>query len=179
MIYQPEEDSYLLEEFVRKKVKGKTFLDMGSGSGIQSRTAMLSGAKSILAVDISTEAIKILKKQALPSVKSDLFKNVKGKFDIIAFNPPYLPEDKREDKESAITTTGGKRGDEIILRFLKQAPKHLSTKGTILLILSSLTPKDKILPLLKKLNLSHRLISKKKLFFETLELWQIRKTMHT
>ena len=62
----------------------------------------------------------------IPSITSDLFDKIpkNKKFDIVAFNPPYLPEDKREDKESQLTTTGGKKGNEITLRFLKKA-KHL------------------------------------------------------
>jgi methylase of polypeptide subunit release factors len=48
----------------------------------------------------------------------------------------------REDKESALATTGGKQGDELILKFLKQAQKHLTKKGIILLVLSSLTPQS-------------------------------------
>ena len=173
MIYSSAEDSFLLEKAVRKYAKGKSFLDMGSGSGIQSRAALSVGASLILAVDINPESIKLLKQQGLHAIQSNLFQKVKGKFDLIAFNPPYLPKDFREDKESALATTGGKKGDEIIIKFLKQSKKHLSEDGIILLIVSSLTPKDKILPLLEKLSFTHKIIEKQKLFFESLELWEI------
>jgi methylase of polypeptide subunit release factors len=92
---------------------------------------------------------------------------------LIAFNPPYLPEDKREDKESALTTTGGKRGDEIIVKFLKDAKKHLNKNGIVLLLVSSLTPKEKILKILEKNSLKYEIISSQKFFFETLEVWNI------
>ncbi len=173
MIYLPGEDSYLLEKQVKKYAKGKSFLDMGSGSGIQTRAALSAGASSVLASDINESAVSSLKSKEIPAVHSNLFKNIKGKFDLIAFNPPYLPKDKKEDKESALATTGGKRGDEIILKFLKQSKKHLNKDGTILLIVSSLTPTDKILPLLKKLNLSYKVLETKKIFFESLEVWEI------
>jgi len=153
MIYEPKEDSFLLEKAVRKYAKGKSFLDMGSGSGIAAEAAKETGAKSILASDINQEAVDFLKNKGILAVKSDLFDKIKGKFDIIAFNPPYLPKDKREDKESSLATTGGKKGDEIILKFLKDALKHLENNGVILLILSSLTPKGRI----------NRLINKKQL----------------
>lgn len=173
MIYNPREDSFLLEKAVKKYAKGKTFLDVGSGSGIQSKAAISAGAKSILAIDINSEVIIYLKKQNLSAVKSDLFKNVKGKFDLIAFNPPYLPEDEREDSAIQLVTTGGKKGDEIILRFIKNVKRHLSENGIILLIVSSLTPKRKILELLKKQDLSHNVIDSEKFFFESLEVWKI------
>ena len=174
MIYQPREDSYLLSEQVKKYVKNKSFLDIGSGTGIQSVSAFKAGAKSVLAADINPESIKYLKKQNIQTIKSDLFSNIKGKFDVIAFNPPYLPEDKREPKESRRETTGGKKGDEIILKFLKQAKSHLNKGGFILLIISSLTPQDRVIKLLKKLKLKKRKIAEKKLFFEKLEVWRIK-----
>lgn len=173
MIYQPAEDSYLLEEQVKKLAKGKSFLDMGAGSGIQSKAAKSVHAKSILAADINPEAVKHLKSLKINSVQSNLFSKVKGTFDIIAFNPPYLPRDEQEPKDSQLATTGGKRGDEIIIKFLKQSVKHLNPNGIILLVLSSLTPKDKIIPLLHKLRLSHSILSSQKMFMETLEVWKI------
>ena len=173
MIYEPKEDSFLLEKAVRKYSKGKSFLDMGSGSGIQAKAALENKAKSVLAADISEEAVRNLKKQKISAIKSDLFSKIKDKFDIIALNPPYLPEDAREDKESQLATTGGKKGDEIILKFLKQAKSHLNKKGIILLVVSSLTPKRKILELLMKQNLKKEAILSEKFFFETLEVWKI------
>lgn len=174
MIYHPREDSYLLQKIVKRKSKGKTFLDMGSASGIQSETAIKAKAKSVLALDIQEDVIKHLKKKKIPCIKSDLFSKIKDKFDLIAFNPPYLPEDKREDRQSQIATTGGKQGDEIILRFLKQAKPHLSKNGIILLVISSLTPQSRIKSLMKKIGLTHRILAEKKLFMEKLWVWEIQ-----
>ncbi len=173
MIYTPREDSFLLEREVKKVAKNRVFLDMGAGSGMQSKAALSVHASLVLATDINQEAVNALKKQGIHAIKSNLFSRIKGKFDLIAFNPPYLPKDKKEDKESAETTTGGKRGDEIILKFLKEVKKHLADKGIILLVISSLTPRKQILTLLKKQSLKHRVLSSKKFFFESLEVWKI------
>jgi len=175
MIYFPSEDSYFLSEFVKKYSKGKKVLDMGSGSGIQAETAINSKADSVLCADISQESISYLKSKRLKAIKSNLFSKITGKFDLIIFNPPYLPLDKREDKESRKITTGGKKGDEIILRFLKQSQKHLNKEGLILLLLSSLTPKNRINSTIKDKNLKFNLLDKKNLFMEYLEVWAIRK----
>ncbi len=173
IIYEPAEDSYLLESVISNYVKNKSVLDIGTGSGILAKKAIISGAKSVLAIDINEHAVKKLKEEGLNSVKSNLFQKINGKFGVILCNPPYLPENKKEDQESKTITTGGKKGDEFILRFLKQATKHLEHKGKILLLLSSLTPRTKIINFLSKNKLSHKSIVSKNLFFETLEVWEI------
>ncbi|HLC31650.1 MAG TPA: HemK2/MTQ2 family protein methyltransferase [Candidatus Nanoarchaeia archaeon] len=174
MTYQPAEDSFLLAAVVKNYAKNKTVLDMGTGSGIQAQTAFTAKAKTVLAADIDPEVISHLKKK-IPSIQSDLFSNISSSFDLIICNPPYLPEDTREPQHSRLQTTGGKKGDELILRFLKTAPDHLNKKGIILLLLSSLTPQKRILSLLKKENLTHEIIAEKKLFFESLYVWKIEK----
>jgi release factor glutamine methyltransferase len=174
MIYTPKEDSFLMEEQVKRFAKGKTVLDVGSGSGIQALAAKNSGAKSVIASDINPEVITYLKKQGLNAIESDLFEKIKGKFDLIIFNPPYLPEDEREDKESKLTTTGGKEGDEVLIKFLKEVKEHLNPHGKVMILLSSLTPRNRILKVLEKNALKHEIISFKKIFMETLEVWKIQ-----
>lgn len=172
-MYKPAEDSFLLESVISKYAKNKIVLDIGSGSGILAETAQKSGAKSVLATDINSKVISHLRKNGITARKSDLFSNVKEKFNLILFNPPYLPEDAREDKESRTITTGGKNGDEIILRFLHQALYHLIRNGIILLLISSLTPRKRILTLLKERHLKKTKIAEKKLFMEKLEVWKV------
>ena len=176
MIYSPREDSYLLEKEVRKYAKNKRILDIGSGSGIQALAALKSGAKSVLCADIDFDAVGLLKKKGLDAVQSDLFSNVKGKFDLIIFNPPYLPFDKREDSQSELHTSGGKRGDEIIVRFLENVRKYLIKEGIILIVVSSLTPQNRILNILKKSRLSREIIAEEKFFMERLEIWKVLNT---
>jgi HemK-related putative methylase len=172
-IYQPAEDSFLLAKFVEKEIdKNKIIevLDMGSGSGIQAETAIKAGINSegIILADINPDAIKILKKKFPESkvILSDLFSKIPDsfKFNLIIFNPPYLPDNKF-DKES--DTSGGKKGSEVINRFLKQAKKYLSEKGKILLITSSLT---------KNINwqdFNKKLLGKKRAFFEEIYAWKL------
>jgi len=174
MIYTPREDSFLLEKEVKKYAKEKSFLDLGAGSGIQAKAALSAKAKSILCADVNEEALIELKSQGFKTRKSNLFSKIKEKFDLIAFNPPYLPEDKREDKKSALATTGGKKGDEITAKFLKNVKKHLNKNGIILLLLSSLTPKERILKIIKKNSFNHKVLSSQKFFFEILEVWEIK-----
>ena len=167
MIYEPAEDSHLLQKYVKKYAKGKV-LDMGTGCGIQAETA-LKFTKEVLAVDINKECVELVKNKGIKCIQSNLFNNVEGNFDLILFNSPYLPEDKREPEESRISTTGGKKGDEILKRFLKQAKTHLENNGIILVVVSSLT--GDVENLFKNEGYHFKLLESENLFFEKLKVY--------
>jgi release factor glutamine methyltransferase len=165
-IYQPSDDSRFFANFLKKYLKShktNSYLDIGTGSGILAKTALnFMSPKNILTSDINPEAIKNLQKEKFQTIQSDLFKNIAQNFDLITFNAPYLPLDKREPKSSQLATTGGKHGDEISLKFLKQAKKHLNSNGKIFLLISSLTPMGKIK------NFNPKIAATKKIFVEEL-----------
>lgn len=169
MIYEPREDSFLLQKYVRKFAKGKV-LDIGTGSGILAEAA-LEKTDDVLAVDIDEEAVSFVKKKGINAKLSDLFSHVKGRFDLIIFNPPYLPEDKREDEESKRLTAGGKKGFEILDKFFSGARNHLEEEGRILIVFSSLT--GDIDSLMKKHNFNFKLLEEKKLFFEKIIVYLV------
>ncbi len=175
MIYEPREDSYLLAGVVPRYVLSKRVLDVGTGSGIQARVAKEAGAASVIAADINPRAVAALRAKGIKAIKSNLFENISGIFDVIICNPPYLPRDPREDSESQEATTGGKRGDEFAVRFIEQASKHLAQDGCILLLLSSLTPRDRIRKTLLECQLKSRIIARQKLFMEELSVLKITK----
>jgi HemK-related putative methylase len=167
-IYPISEDSIFFAEFIKKeiaKIKNRMnlkYLDMGAGSGILAETTFKMGIKkeNILCADINQLSVWFVRKKGFNCIKSDLFKNLKDKkFDLITFNAPYLPGDKYDGGKD---TTGGKKGDETALSFLKQAKRHLNKNGKIFLLISSLTPFNRI----KKFGV--KIVDKKKLFFEEL-----------
>jgi release factor glutamine methyltransferase len=175
--YQPAEDSLLLEAAVKKYAFGDV-LDMGTGSGILAKAAeSLNRVRSVTAADIDPEALSLAKKNSPAKIKyvsSDLFGKIKGKFDTIIFNPPYLPQDKGiEDRQ----IYGGKNGYEIIGRFLSECSSHLTEKGIILLLFSSLTKKDKVDELIYNNFFRKELVSSKKVFFEELFVYKISKAL--
>jgi release factor glutamine methyltransferase len=165
-VYSPEEDSFLFSDFLKKFLSENkifSYLDMGAGSGILSETASnFLNKKNILAVDIDKESCEYVRKKGFKVLQSDLFSKIPKikKFDLITFNAPYLPEDKDEDEDSQRTNAGGKKGDEISLKFLKQAKEHLNKNGKIFLLVSSLTP----LKRLAKYN--YKIVAEKNLFME-------------
>jgi len=175
MVYMPAEDSILLsqevENYLKDKSKDIKILDMGSGSGVQAETCRSLGFEDILCADLDPEAIKLLLKKKFKALESNLFSKLKKqKFDLIIFNPPYLPEDKYDKK---IDTTGGKKGDETIIRFLRQAKSHLNPEGNILLLLSTFTPRKRINSILKEKKMKAEKLVEKTLFYESLEVWII------
>ncbi len=164
MIYEPREDSLLLEKYVKRIAHGKV-LDMGTGSGIQALAAKKK-TKDILAADINPEAVKRMQSLGINAIQSDLFSNIKETFDIIIFNPPYLPRAPDEDEESQQITTGGRQGYEVLERFLKDAKQHLNPQGVILIVYSSLT--GNVDKLAKKYKFMLTVLEEKKVFFENL-----------
>jgi len=180
MIYQPAEDSYLLSKAIEeylKKIKDKkiSILDIGSGSGIQAQTCKESGFTNLLVTDVNPKVVKHLRKKGFKSIKSDLFSNIgkNKKFDLIIFNPPYLPLDKREPKDSQINTVAGKQGYEIIIKFLKQAVNYLSEKGSILLLFSSFSKPEFIKKTAQKIGYNLEKLATKKLFFEEIFVYKL------
>ncbi|MBI2660127.1 methyltransferase [Candidatus Woesearchaeota archaeon] len=175
-VYEPREDSTMLEKYVRQCAEGKV-LDVGTGSGIQAiAAAQNKDVTSVLATDVQKGVIeycrKCIKNKKIKFIQSDLFKNVKGKFDVIVFNPPYLPQ---ELKLKDLTLEGGKKGYEVIERFLNEANEFLKTNGIILLVFSSLTRKEKVEELIKNNLLDFEELEKQRIFFEDIYVYLLRK----
>ena len=177
MIYEPREDSFLMEKAVKKYACGKV-LDMGTGYGVQAIAAAKNkDVKSITAVDINKDAVMAALQTAMTKgvpisvLQSNLFDNLDDKFDTIIFNPPYLPSDP---KIKDITLDGGKKGYELIERFLKQAKEHLEKNGIILLLFSSLTDKDNVENILTKNKYKFKEVDKLNLDFEELYIYRIQ-----
>lgn len=180
-IYEASEDSLLLASCIKeiaaeiiKNNSDANFLDLGTGSCIQAEAALKSGVKrcNILTADISKQAVTSARKEEFKSIYSDLFSSIKGKFDFIAFNPPYLPYNKHDNNKD---TCGGKKGYETALRFIRQLRRHLNKKGTCLLLISSLTNPEIIEKEIKKQNLKSKRIASQKLFFEEIFVFAITK----
>ena len=171
-MYKPREDSFLIARHIKEYIKPDyKILDMGTGSALLAKESA-KYCKQVIAVDINKKLISKLKREnrnkAIQFISSDLFSNIQEKFDLIIFNPPYLPSKQIKDK----TIDGGKNGTEIIERFLKQAKDHLKPKGKILIICSSLN--KNIEQLFKRYEYKHKLIDKEAFFFEKLFLYELK-----
>jgi release factor glutamine methyltransferase len=181
-VYEPREDSYLILDQVRKYSRGKV-LDMGTGSGILAINASQK-AEFVYGLDISQKAVNYARKSAqgiknIKFIKSDLFNYFKKNpetFDLIIFNPPYLPEEKFEPEESRLATTGGKKGYELLERFLQDASLYLKPDGKILIVFSTLTKQNKVHEIIEKFGFNYHKLAEQSFFFETIFVYLLEKS---
>lgn len=174
-VYEPREDSFLLESAVSKFAFG-SFLDLGTGSGIQAiAAARTPSVTEVIAVDVNPKALAAARENAksagvarrIKFLKSDLFASLKRmKFDVIAFNPPYLPSS--EEYASDIALESGKTGRDATERFLAEFGKHLKAKGIVLLLQSSASGWEKTRRILESKGFSVSVEGRQRFFFEEL-----------
>lgn len=122
-------------------------LDLCTGSGCIGITlALLNPNLKVDLVDISPEALKVASMNVnnhalndrVECIESDLFKNIKNKYDLIITNPPYVTTSEYESspeefkKEPKIALECGDDGLEIISRILSEAKHFLNPNGKLI-----------------------------------------------
>jgi release factor glutamine methyltransferase len=172
--YYPSDDSYLmLDALARLPLQEKKVLDVGTGSGVLALFCATHGAQ-VTATDIDRSSLRHADKASgilglsLELIVSDLFSKVKGQFDLVLFNPPYLPSSALED--SAVD--GGPGGAMLSRRFLEELPIHLKRAGTALLLVSSLNEPASWVERYPEFQFS--VMAKRSLFFEELRVLGVR-----
>ena len=170
-IYPVREDTLLLKENLQEQnLKNKKFLEIGAGNGEISITAAKKHA-NVTAVDINPEAVqhtqKRFEKENLNAeiFESDLFTNIKEKYNFIVFNPPYLKGKEGIGDEEM--WRGGETGLEVAEKFLQRVSEYLTENGKAWIILSSQTNYER---LVEKYELAE--IDAEKIWFERLYLME-------
>lgn len=176
-VYPPSEDTYLLFDAIDIKPEDE-FLEIGCGAGLITLNAAVK-AHSVMGIDSSLEAVRNtlenLRRNDLCNncnvIESDLLGALAPtvKFSLIVFNPPYLPQD---DEHTGLdhALIGGQTGTELTLRFIRQAVGHLTSKGRMFLVVSSLSDIDSIREAMTECGLSVDVVSEKSLFFEKIQV---------
>ena len=147
----PRPETELLAEAVVKTVEeGNKILDLCTGSGCIAISVAKNTPKekkiTVTAADISADALALAAENAdkndvsVKFVESDLFSAIKGKFDIIVCNPPYVKHSDMKtlqkevrDFEPSLALDGGEDGLDFYRRLAKDAPRRLNRGGTLLL----------------------------------------------
>ncbi len=165
--YTPAEDSFLMIEAVLRELHPlDRVLEIGAGSGVVS--AFIKGRASIVATDISPCAVKCTKLNGIDVIRADLFDGIKGKFDLIVFNPPYLPSGKKIDEWLDFAWDGGEDGRATINRFLCHVKNHLTDDGRFLLLISSLSDIEAVMKKMTSLGFIAEELLSERYFFERL-----------
>jgi len=176
-VYNPSDDSYMLLRIV-EVARGETFLEIGSGTGLVAIHAAKMGAK-VTATDVNPHAVELTRRNAarnqahIQVLQSDLFEKVNGYFDVIAFNPPYLPGDSSSTTWIERSWSGGEKGSEIPVSFLDQAWRHLAPSGRIYMVLSSLTGLTYVLKAAKE-RYESEMLEEQRMFFESLFAYRLK-----
>jgi release factor glutamine methyltransferase len=173
--YQPSDDTYLILDSL-EEYRGESALEIGVGSGIILKQLRKSFSL-VIGTDIDLENLLLCNRSNNMEANLICCDGVSAlassqKYDLIVSNPPYLPFEENDSYDSTIH--GGIIGSDKALEFIESAIYLLNQHGTILILLSSLSNLPYFDTKVKSLGLSRRTISKKKLFFESLSVEEIR-----
>lgn len=205
-VYFPSDDTYLLIDYFKKNITQELFdgieienieyiLDMGTGTGIIAILLQYFKSKikifnpKIMASDILDDAIFCAKENELLNnfhskiifIQSNLFNSfpeyLKSSFNIIIFNPPYLPSSsliKENQNKMKIdhSWNGGQKGYEILIKFFQEVKNYLNLQKPhyIYYISSSRTNLENLHKKIKEFGFKNDILKKKHIFFEDLFL---------
>jgi len=180
-VYSPAEDTFLLADVLeREQLTGRAVLEIGCGSGYLTKI-MAERKANVTAIDINPAAVEATKKllsvekSSVHIVQSDLFVKVRGKFDLIVFNPPYLPEGDGDKIAGSDTRySGGRSGRKTIERFVIDCAAHMSEGGKALILISSLTGERAVCSLFEENGFAVHVIARKKVPWEELIVIEAR-----
>ncbi|MBQ4268919.1 MAG: peptide chain release factor N(5)-glutamine methyltransferase [Clostridia bacterium] len=150
LIPRPETEE-LAQVVIGCAEEGNEILDLCTGSGAIAiavyKELEKSGRKcSVTASDISEGALALAKENAqnneadIKFVQSDLFKKVRGRYEIIVSNPPYIPSSEipnlqREvkDFEPVSALDGGEDGMDFYRRIADEVGKYIAQGGALIM----------------------------------------------
>ena len=138
--------SHIAFLFNNLRIRPRRILDLCTGSGCLAILAARAFATAqVEASDISAAALEVAARNVrqhrlarrVRLVRSDLFEKLRGRYDLIVCNPPYvatpsmrkLPREYRY--EPGIALAGGRQGLDYAGRILEGAPRYLSPGGLL------------------------------------------------
>lgn len=149
LIPRPETE-ILVREAVASLREGDNILDLCTGSGAVAIAIACEAAKdkmvSVTATDISEDALEVARsnarfnKASINFVKADLFDGVRGRFNLITANPPYVKREEiatlqREvrDFEPRLALDGGVDGLDFYRRIAQKVSRYIARGGMLIL----------------------------------------------
>ncbi len=151
LIPRPETEEMAMMAVQAVEEEGASVLDLCTGSGAIAIAVCKELEKAekkakITATDISEEALALAQENAEANeadilfVQSDLFSRIRGKFDVIITNPPYIPtaeidtlQREVRDFEPRLALDGGADGMDIYRRIAAEALEYLNKGGVLIM----------------------------------------------
>jgi release factor glutamine methyltransferase len=147
-VLDPRADTETLIDFVIEKPV-KSVLELGTGSGAIAITLACEWKEvQVTAIDISEDALSLAKLNAenfnvqnkIHFLKSDWFETVRGSFDLIISNPPYIGLVEQDEiaaevikYDPQIALFAGRDGLEAYKRIIPNLAKFLNPDGLVVL----------------------------------------------
>ena len=180
-VYEPAEDTFLLADNLDVYL-GERVLEIGTGCGLLAILAAKAGAR-VVVTDINQAALECARVNAhthgvancIDFRLGNLFEPVaKERFDLVIFNPPYLPIEPKEAFGTPLDLAweAGPDGRAVIDRFLNELSEYLAPNGHALFVQSSLADVEKTIRALEANGLRVEIAARRKLSFE--ELFMLR-----
>lgn len=119
--------------------KGEDLWDIGTGTGLIALKAKQMGAKYVLATDFNPYAVKNARENSkflnleIDVRKADVFGDIKRKFDVITFNPPFTNNQARKDYEISFWD----KDNKVVKRFFSSIQDYLKPNGRAFIAWSS------------------------------------------
>ena len=173
-MYVPADDTFFLSDIIIN-YKGNYALEIGIGSRYLTNI-LCENFKFVIGTDIDFTSIKYSKNQLKKFDNKFLIcctvcEPIKYTFDIIVSNPPYLPIDNKYITDKTIF--GGINGIEVTIKILQSFKCNLKKDGKIIFIVSSLSNNNQLEEFISINKLKKKILAKKILFYEILEIWEI------
>ncbi|MEE9586098.1 MAG: HemK2/MTQ2 family protein methyltransferase [Nitrososphaerales archaeon] len=176
-IYSPAEDTFLLIKAIRRYAADRV-LEIGIGSGLV-LSELVEKNNLAVGVDLDIQAVKSAKdsisnKPAWSKVNlvrcdsASPFRD--GAFDLVVFNPPYLPSEEIMDT----TVDGGSGGVEVSMAWFREASRCLGKGGKIVFVASSLSDVEGLFEYVRGFGFGVEVLSRARLFFEELSVVEAR-----
>ncbi len=180
-VYEPAEDTELLIRSVRLH-QGDRVLEIGTGTGVVAIHCARLGCR-VTATDIQGSAVALARENAaansveLELLQGDMFAPVKGVFDVVILNPPYLPTAPGDLTHTPLdgALDGGPDGTAVALRFIADLPRHLAKGGHAYMVISSLQEGARIRRSIHDRGLAARVVGTERFDLESISVLEVRR----
>jgi ribosomal protein L3 glutamine methyltransferase len=140
------EDAGTLDAWLSDQTR--SVLDLCTGNGSLAVIAAMAYPEVMVdATDVSDAALEVARinvekhglGQRITLLRSDLFAAVRGPYDLIVCNPPYVNTQSMQalppeyQCEPALALAGGDDGMDLVRRILREAPRHMTVDAVLVL----------------------------------------------
>lgn len=129
-------------EFVKERGDDARVLDLCTGSGCIAAVLARNTSAEIVASDVSEQALEVaeenLRGLGAEIVRSDMFEEISGEFDLIVSNPPYVRTFEIDGLRPQVTVQprlaldGGEDGLHFYRIIAEQCVEHLKKNGAVM-----------------------------------------------